>query len=77
MSADYLLETKEVTLTLRYFALLSANVRMLLVLLQRSPASECSRTPHAVVTMSVSSLSNFRHQRPALKPNTNYRFEQL
>ena len=60
MSADYVVysaETKEVMLTLRYFALLYANARMQLVLLQRSPASECSLRPHAMVAMSVSSLS--------------------
>ena len=53
MSADYSSETREATLTLQYFALLYANVRMLFVLLQRSPASECSLRPHAMVAMSV------------------------
>ncbi len=69
-------ETKEVTLTLRYFALLYANVRMLLVLLQTSPASECSLRPHAMVAMSVSSLLPTSN-RPALKPTLNYKFERL
>ncbi len=79
MSADYSAETKEVTLTLRYFALLSGNVKMLLVLLQRPPASLSSLRPHAMVAMSVSSLqaSDITSTGPALKPNLNYESEQL